>query len=94
MAESVDALVSNTSNSNVVPVRPRLWVQKNSIQTLTREELGFVVLGRCGERGLVVSLTWMAEPSDSRLVIFRQETDNSYKTPFSLFGFSFFKTQA
>jgi hypothetical protein len=56
--------------------------------------LGFVVLGRCGERGLVVSLTWMAEPSDSRLVIFRQETDNSYKTPFSLFGFSFFKTQA
>jgi hypothetical protein len=28
MAELVDALVSNTSNSNVVPVRPRLWVQK------------------------------------------------------------------
>jgi hypothetical protein len=28
MAELVDALVSNTSNSNVVPVRPRLWVRK------------------------------------------------------------------
>ncbi len=26
MAESVDALVSNTNDSNVVPVRPRLWV--------------------------------------------------------------------
>lgn len=28
MAESVDALVSNTSNFTVVPVRPRLWVQR------------------------------------------------------------------
>ena len=28
MAESVDALVSNTNDSNVVPVRPRLWVPK------------------------------------------------------------------
>ena len=27
MAESVDALVSNTNDSNVVPVRPRLRVQ-------------------------------------------------------------------
>jgi putative endonuclease len=27
MAESVDALVSNTNNFTVVPVRPRLWVQ-------------------------------------------------------------------
>ena len=26
MAESVDALVSNTNDSNIVPVRPRLWV--------------------------------------------------------------------
>ncbi len=26
MAELVDALVSNTSNCKVVPVRPRLWV--------------------------------------------------------------------
>ena len=26
MAESVDALVSNTNNFTVVPVRPRLWV--------------------------------------------------------------------
>ena len=28
MAESVDALVSNTNDSNVVPVRPRLRVQE------------------------------------------------------------------
>ena len=29
MAESVDALVSNTNDSNVVPVRPRLRVRNN-----------------------------------------------------------------
>ncbi len=29
MAESVDALVSNTSRFTPVPVRPRLWVQEN-----------------------------------------------------------------
>ena len=28
MAESVDALVSNTSRFTPVPVRPRLWVLK------------------------------------------------------------------
>ena len=28
MAESVDALVSNTSRFTPVPVRPRLWVQE------------------------------------------------------------------
>jgi len=27
MAELVDALVSNTSGSNIVPVRLRLWAQ-------------------------------------------------------------------
>ena len=27
MAESVDALVSNTCGRKAVPVRPRLWVQ-------------------------------------------------------------------
>ena len=30
VAELVDALVSNTSGSNTVPVRPRPWVQKQS----------------------------------------------------------------
>ena len=29
MAESVDALVSNTSRFTPVPVRPRLWVQRD-----------------------------------------------------------------
>ena len=28
MAESVDALVSNTSGVTSIPVRPRVWVQK------------------------------------------------------------------
>ncbi len=31
MAESVDALVSNTNDSNVVPVRPRLRVHSESL---------------------------------------------------------------
>lgn len=31
MAESVDALVSNTNDSNVVPVRPRLRVHRGLI---------------------------------------------------------------
>ena len=30
MAESVDALVSNTSRFTPVPVRPRLWVRKSN----------------------------------------------------------------
>ena len=30
MAELVDALVSNTSDSNIVPVRSRLWAQSSS----------------------------------------------------------------
>lgn len=34
MAESVDALVSNTSNFTVVPVRPRLWVRKKRLRSL------------------------------------------------------------
>ena len=29
MAESVDALVSNTSGVTSIPVRPRVWVQAN-----------------------------------------------------------------
>lgn len=37
MAESVDALVSNTCGRKAVPVRPRLWVQR----------LDTIVSGRC-----------------------------------------------
>ncbi len=37
MAESVDALVSNTCGCKAVPVRPRLWVQR----------LDIMVSGRC-----------------------------------------------
>ena len=31
MAESVDALVSNTSGFTSIPVRPRVWVQEKSL---------------------------------------------------------------
>ncbi len=32
MAESVDALVSNTCGRKAVPVRPRLWVHKTALE--------------------------------------------------------------
>ena len=32
MAESVDALVSNTSGFTSIPVRPRVWVLKEKVQ--------------------------------------------------------------
>ena len=31
MAESVDALVSNTSGVKSIPVRPRVWVQEKEL---------------------------------------------------------------
>ncbi len=31
MAESVDALVSNTSGFTSIPVRPRVWVQEEKV---------------------------------------------------------------
>ena len=47
MAESVDALVSNTSGVTPVPVRPRLWVQLKKRKVLnlnTIQHLVFVLL--------------------------------------------------
>ena len=41
MAESVDALVSNTSRFTPVPVRPRLWVQKTLVERILRGFLLF-----------------------------------------------------
>ena len=41
MAESVDALVSNTNRFTPVPVRPRLWVQKTLVEQLLRGFLLF-----------------------------------------------------
>ena len=35
MAESVDALVSNTSGFTSIPVRPRVWVRKEKVQKLS-----------------------------------------------------------
>ena len=42
MAESVDALVSNTSRFTPVPVRPRLWVLE---EKFARTSLFFVLCG-------------------------------------------------
>ena len=47
MAESVDALVSNTSRFTPVPVRPRLWVHE---KRGTRVSLFFLCLVFCGWR--------------------------------------------
>ena len=41
MAESVDALVSNTNRFTPVPVRPRLWVQKTLVERILRGFLLF-----------------------------------------------------
>ena len=41
MAESVDALVSNTNRLTPVPVRPRLWVLKTLVEQLLRGFLLF-----------------------------------------------------
>ena len=50
MAESVDALVSNTNGVTPVPVRPRLWVQKTKRKALKLIEfwcLFYVLLEQC-----------------------------------------------
>ena len=50
MAESVDALVSNTNGVTPVPVRPRLWVQKTKRKALKLNEfwrLFYVLLEQC-----------------------------------------------
>ena len=51
MAESVDALVSNTSRFTPVPVRPRLWVRKEEDESLplfVYPSPGAVSRWRCG----------------------------------------------
>ena len=45
MAESVDALVSNTSGFTSIPVRPRVWVQKR--RKLERLSPFFVLISFC-----------------------------------------------
>ena len=44
MAESVDALVSNTSGVTSIPVRPRVWVLKTLGNQLIIK--GFLFIGR------------------------------------------------
>ncbi|MBR0362820.1 MAG: hypothetical protein IIX38_03385, partial [Alistipes sp.] len=46
MAESVDALVSNTSRFTPVPVRPRLWVLRGE----KREFLSFFIVACMGNK--------------------------------------------
>ncbi len=41
MAESVDALVSNTSGVKLVPVRDRLWVLRMSCKSLIYKTFSF-----------------------------------------------------
>ena len=48
MAESVDALVSNTNGVTPVPVRPRLWVRQTPCKSLIYKVFYFSeVLKRC-----------------------------------------------
>ena len=53
MAESVDALVSNTSRFTPVPVRPRLWVPREKFE---RTSLFFVYILFGGAVGRMVRL--------------------------------------
>ena len=41
MAESVDALVSNTSGVKSIPVRPRVWVLKAANSSMSYQPLFF-----------------------------------------------------
>ena len=52
MAESVDALVSNTNGCKAVPVRPRLWVPKGNPDAKVS---GFVVSKRMYYYNLYIS---------------------------------------
>lgn len=47
MAESVDALVSNTNDSNVVPVRPRLRVLLENLKWFISNHLRFLLYSAC-----------------------------------------------
>ena len=42
MAESVDALVSNTSGFTSIPVRPRVWVLRKAVNRLIDSHFNFV----------------------------------------------------
>ena len=42
MAESVDALVSNTSGVKSIPVRPRVWVRRTTVNHLIFSRFYFV----------------------------------------------------
>ena len=44
MAESVDALVSNTSGFTSIPVRPRVWVQGKRISSWKQTAYPFLLL--------------------------------------------------
>ena len=62
MAESVDALVSNTSGFTSIPVRPRVWVQEREEQ----EFLSFFLFLCFNLPGLHPSLGSLLEPCLSR----------------------------
>ena len=49
MAESVDALVSNTNDSNVVPVRPRLRVRRKIANSQIFRLLAIFIYDDCSQ---------------------------------------------
>ena len=58
MAESVDALVSNTSGFTSIPVRPRVWVQKGESFKLSPFLLWYIqpVFRFSGSSGMTIIL--------------------------------------
>ena len=65
MAESVDALVSNTNGVTPVPVRPRLWVQKTKRKALKLNEFWrffYFLLEYCWKNFIELSTT--VKPKD------------------------------
>ena len=59
MAESVDALVSNTSRFTPVPVRPRLWVLRERNESFSLFFVWFFVLGESRPLVIVCVAVWL-----------------------------------
>ncbi len=69
MAESVDALVSNTSGFTSMPVRSRLWVLPRNANSFIYKELAFFFFSPCPQR--VRLLKKMGVSGFSRLATFQ-----------------------
>ncbi len=58
MAESVDALVSNTSGFTSIPVRPRVWVLFENANSFIYKELAFLFFSPCPQCVRIFHLTF------------------------------------